>query len=152
MEYTMLRALEESPVREFRHGLAAVRCPRIYYFQDNTRVLQYLPHEGMLHDWLLDLNEVPGDGKVAQAIGAALGIWLSQFHAWSKLQSVSQKQFADVVQHNTESAGSDLNAFFYDFIGKQCKDKTIMEYVSRIMYPTADLKNCVIHGDFSTRK
>lgn len=71
MEYTMIRALEKSPVWKIHLATTSVRCPRAYYNipQENAHILEYIQHDNTLQSWLINLNEASGNYTAGQAMG-----------------------------------------------------------------------------------
>lgn len=151
-EYTILRALQFCSAQQFFYRAITIRCPQAYHYmpQGNIQILQYFPHDCTIHDLIMSLDKKPVDGSTIQALGEALAAWLSRFHEWSR--DVSKPNLLDVVRLNTDSLGKDLSANKLRSVERQCKDEKVVRYASQILNPTPHSQDCLVHGDFSTRK
>ncbi|KAL4884587.1 kinase-like domain-containing protein [Aspergillus karnatakaensis] len=149
-EQSLFCALQNTPICELQHGPVTIKCPDVYHYlnQENTEIIQDLPHDSTLHAWLTNPT-IKHNEETLMASGEALGSWLARFHALSK--EGIESSLADVVERNSDSSNSDLAAVKLQSVERQCKDEKVRRYVKDILFQRPQNSRVMVHGDFSTR-
>jgi hypothetical protein len=149
-EQEVLSAIQNTSAGRVSHKDVVVQCPRVHHYipHAKTQILQDLPHDSTLHEWISN-TDAPRDAAKLAMIGEALGTWLMRFHVWS--ESVAGR-LSGVVLMNTNSTGKDLNRTKLQSIERQCEDEKVRGYAADLLSSAPKPGDVVVHGDFSPRK